>query len=154
MMRFARMATIASAALLGLAAVPAHAAFEEYKDYELSQEVWYMTTVRVDEGQFDTYLEGLKRTWIDTNEIAKKLGHITDYAIYTNMLPAGDAFDLILLIKLPNTESTGPSKKRYDEFMAAYSKTKVDADQKTVTDLYNKIRTIDGTYMLREVKVK
>jgi hypothetical protein len=113
-----------------------------------------MTTVRVDQGQFETYLEGLKSTWIGANEVAKKLGQIEDYHIYANEAPAGGAFDLILMIKLPSTAMLGPSKQRYDAFLDAYGKANIDKGNETVLKLYNQIREIQGVYLLREVKVK
>lgn len=153
-MRLIRSISFASALLVGVCSIPAAAELEEYKDYEFSDAVWQMTTVRVDQGQFETYLEGLKSTWIGSNEVAKKLGHIEDYHIYANEAPAPGAFDLVLMIKLPSTAMAGPSKKRYDEFIAAYGKANIDQGNETVIKLYNQIREIQGVYLLREVVVK
>ncbi len=133
---------------------PASAQFREYEDYEISDAVWEMTTVRLDPGRFGTYLEGLKATWVGGNEVAKRLGHIEDYAIYMNMAPAGDAFDLVLMIKLPSTAHLGPSRERYDAFMEAYGQANIDQSNETVITLYNEIREIQGTYLLREVTIK
>jgi hypothetical protein len=153
-MHLIRSISFASALILGVCAMPAAAQLEEYKDYEFSDAVWQMTTVRVDQGQFETYLEGLKSTWIGANEVAKKLGQIEDYHIYANEAPAGGAFDLILMIKLPSTAMMGPSKQRYDAFLDAYGKANIDKGNETVLKLYNQIREIQGVYLLREVKVK
>ncbi len=144
---------LAATAALSISA-PAMAEFEPYKDYEVSTAVWEMTTVQVDDGQFETYLEGLKSTWIGANEVAKKLGQIEDYKIYANMAPAGDAFDLVLMIKLPSAEMLGPSKERYMAFLDAYGKENLDKGNETVLKLYNQIRKIQGTYLLQEVTVK
>ena len=71
---------ISAAAAVSMAAfcAPASAEMQLYKDYEPSPQVVEMTTVQVDDGQFETYLEGLKSTWIASNEVAKKLGIIKD----------------------------------------------------------------------------
>ena len=68
---------VMAAISLGLSA-PAAAEFEIYKDYDVSTSVWEMTTVKVEQGQFENYLEGLKSTWIGANDVAKKLGQIED----------------------------------------------------------------------------
>jgi hypothetical protein len=133
---------------------PASAQFQQYEDYEISDAVWEMTTVKVDPGQIDTYLEGLNSTWVAANDVAKELGHIEDYAIYGNMAPAGDAFDLVLMIKIPSTAMMGPSRERYDQFMEAWGEANMDRSNETVTNLYNQIREIQGTYLLREIMIK
>ena len=130
------------------------AEMEPYKDYEISDAVWEMTTVRVDQGQFETYLEGLKSTWVGANEVAKKLGQIEDYKIYSNMAPSGHAFDLVLMIKLPSAAMLGPSKERYLAFLDAWGKENIDKGNDTVIKLYNQIREIQGVYLLQEVTIK
>ena len=145
---------LAGALALACTAAPASAEISEFEDYEFSDAVWQMTTVKLDPGQFETYLEGLQATWIASNDVAKSLGQIEDYAIYTNMAPAGDSFDLILMIKMPSTESMSVSKQRYDAFMDAYGKANIDQGNKTVVELYNQIREIQGVYLLREVSMK
>ncbi|ASJ92184.1 hypothetical protein [Porphyrobacter sp. CACIAM 03H1] len=139
-----------AAGSLALAA-PAYAQpAEVYKDYTPADEVIEMTLVKVDEGHADTYLGGLRKTWIAANEIQKKLGHIKDYAIYG--VPYGDGeFNVVLIVVFPNTEALGPSKERYMAFLEAYGKANIDAGNKTQIELYNKIREIQGTYLLRKV---
>jgi hypothetical protein len=133
-------------------AVPAAAQMEVYEDYEPAEEVIELTFVKVDEGQFDTYLEGLKSTWVAANEMQKKLGYVSSYGIYG--VPYGEnEFNMVLRVTFPNTEMMGPSKARYMKFMEEYGKTKIDQSNKTVLDLYNNIRTIQGTYLLREMKM-
>lgn len=133
-------------------ASPVLAQLQVYEDYAPSDEVVEMTLVEVDQGQFDTYLEGLKGTWIAANDVAKSLGHIEDYAIYG--VPYGDGnFNLVLVIQYPSTEMVGPSRERYMEFLDAYGKANIDRGNTTVIELYNKIRQIKGTYMLREIEM-
>jgi hypothetical protein len=139
---------IAAAALAF--AVPAAAQAEIYKDYVPADKVIEMTLVKVDEGQADTYLAGLRRTWAGANEVQKKLGFISNYGIYA--VPYGDgSFNVVLIVEFPNTAATGPDKKRYLDFLEAYGKANIDAGNKTQIELYNKIRKIQGTYLLREV---
>ncbi len=134
-------------------ATPAAAQLKIYEDYTPSDEVVEMTLVRVDTGMMDTYFEGLRGTWVEANEVAKKLGHIKDYGIWE--VPYGDdeGFNLILTIRMANTGDTGPNKARYDEFMKAWGEANIEQSNKTVRELYNKIRTIKGVYLLREIDI-
>ncbi len=143
-----------TAATLALSAVstPAVAQLSEYEDYEYSESVVELTTVRVDPGQMDTYLEGLRQTWVAGNEVAKSLGHITDYGIYANMAPGGDAFHLLLVIEFPG-ENLQPSRERYDEFMTAWGEANMESSNETVVNVYNEIREIGGVYLTREINM-
>ncbi|MEE4351076.1 MAG: hypothetical protein V2J26_12685 [Pacificimonas sp.] len=150
MKTFLTGAMIAAATSL---ASPAAAQLQEYEDYTISDSVVELTTVTLTPGQFETYLEGLKATWIAANDVAKSLGHIEDYGIYANMAPSGGAFDLMLVTTYPSTAMIGPSKARYDEFMEAYGQANIDSANETVLKLYNEIREIQGVYMMREVEM-
>ncbi|MBV7264985.1 hypothetical protein [Erythrobacter ani] len=131
---------------------PALADIEVYEDYQPSDEVVEMTLVKVDEGQFETYLEGLRSTWAAANQVQKDLGYIKDFAIYG--VPYGEnEFNMVLVVVFPDTASVGPSKERYMAFLDAYGKANIDQGNTTVLELYNKIRKIQGTYMLREVEM-
>ena len=141
--------------LLGvLVTAPAAAQLKVWEDYEVSDAVWSLTTVKLDPGTQDIYLEGLKSTWVAANEVAKSLGHIEDYAIYTNQAVASGAFDLLLVMKMPNTAAMAPSRERYNEFMEAWGQENMDASNEKVLELYNEIREIQGEYMLREITMK
>lgn len=133
-------------------ATPAHAQLREFEDYEYSDTVVELTTVRVDPGRLDTYLEGLKGTWVAGNEVAKGLGHIVDYAIYANMAPGSGDFHLLLVIEFPG-ENLNPSRERYDEFMTAWGAANLDRSNQTVINLYNEIRQIQGVYLTREITI-
>ena len=141
--------------LLGvLVSASAAAQLEVWEDYEVSDAVWSLTTVKLDPGTQDIYLEGLKSTWVAANEVAKSLGHIEDYAIYTNQAVASGEFDLLLVMKMPNTAAMAPSRERYNEFMEAWGQENMDASNAKVLELYNEIREIQGEYLIRELTMK
>ena len=142
-----------SVAAAGLAlATPAAAQMQVFEDYEPDEEVIELTFVKVDEGQFETYLEGLKSTWVAANKVQQELGHITSFGIYG--VPYGENhFNLVLRVTFPSTEMIGPSKERYMEFLEAYGQANIDQGSETVRELYNKIRKIQATYMLREINM-
>jgi hypothetical protein len=147
---------LAAVLTLGLAmfATPATAQLQPWQDYEASDSVWIVTHVDLDPGTFGIYLEGLKSTWIAGNEVAKELGQIKDYAIYANQFGGADDFDLVLVVELESTDDIAPNRQRYEEFLEAYTQAKIDEGNATVLELYNKIRRIQGTYLLRKIEVK
>lgn len=123
---------------------------EPYKDYQISDKVISMTTVKVDANMRDVYLEGLRDTWVPSNEIAKELGQIADYKILASELPLSGEFNLVLVVFFDKASDLEPSKKAYDAFMAKWSKEmQKKADKKTKS--YPDIRELTGEYRLREV---
>ena len=147
---------LAAVMTLGLAvfATPASAQLQPWEDYEASDSVWIVTHVDLDPGTFGIYLEGLKSTWIAANEVAKELGQIEDYAIYSNQFGGADEFDLVLVVQMASTDDIAPNRQRYEEFLEAYGKANIDQANETVLELYNKIRRIQGNYLLRRIDVK
>lgn len=151
MTAFRKFALAIAGSTLAMSA-PAFAQLEVWKDYTPQETVVELTQVKVDEGQLNTYLEGLKQTWVRANEVSKSLGHISDYGIYT--VPYGDnEVNLILRINYPSMASLTADKARYDAFLKVWGKQNLDSSNKTVRELYNNIRKIKGTYLLREIKM-
>jgi hypothetical protein len=132
----------------------AMADLEPWKDYEVSEAVWSVSTIRVDPNMDDAYLEGLKQTWAASNEVAKKLGQIESYTMYRSISPQSGDFNLLLVVKFANTSDLAPNKARYDAFMKemgeAQSKASTEYSQKN----YPGMRTITGEYLMREITLK
>ena len=147
---------LAAMATFGLAmiATPASAQLQVWEDYEASDSVWIVTHVDLDPGTLGIYLEGLKSTWIAANDVAKELGQIEDYAIYANQFGSSDDFDLVLVVQLKSTDDIAPNRERYNEFLEAYGQANLDQANEKVLELYNKIRRIQGNYLLRRIDVK
>jgi hypothetical protein len=133
---------------------PASAQLQPWEDYEASDSVWIVTHVDLDPGTLGIYLEGLKATWIAANEVAKELGQIKDYAIYSNQFGGADDFDLLLVVEMESTDDIAPNRERYDEFLEAYGQANIDKGNETVLELYNEIRRIQGNYLLRRIDLK
>jgi len=153
MKNIGKFAVIAGAAMLA-AATPAQAQLEPYADYELSDAVWSISTVKVDANMGEYYLEGLRSTWIASNEVAKELGHIEDYSIYGSDFPQSGDFNMLLIVKFANTADLAPNKAKYDAFMQKWGETKVKESRQISKDLYPTIRTITGDYLMRKIDVK
>ena len=133
---------------------PASAQLKPWVDYEASDSVLIVTHVDLDPGAFGIYLEGLKSTWIAANEVAKELGQIKDYRIYANQFGSSDDFDLVLVVEMESTDDIAPNRERYEQFLEAYGQANIDKGNETVMELYNKIRRIQGNYLLRKITVK
>ena len=69
--------------LLVALALPMFSIAEPWVDYELSDQVTEMTVVTVKPGYKDDYLMGIKKTWVDSCNIQKDLGHIIGCSVYT-----------------------------------------------------------------------
>lgn len=143
---------IALSLLLG--STVAMADLEPWKDYETSDAVWSVTTIRVAPNMDDAYLEGLAKTWVSTNEIAKKLGQIEDYKIYRSDLPQSGDFNLLLVVKFKNTSDLAPNKARYDAFMKELGKEESDKVTEYSQKNYPAMREIVGEYQVREITLK
>ena len=132
----------------------AWADLQPFTDYDASDAVYLVTTVKVDSNMGDAYLEGLKATWVPGNEIAKELGQIEDYAIYRSDLPASGEFNLILVVKLASAADMQPSKERYDTFMEEYGRQASDEATEFAQQNYPAMRELTGSYMMREITIK
>lgn len=150
MQKFSRLAAL----VLGVASFSAYADLEPWKDYDISDAVWSVTTVRVASNMGDAYLEGLRETWVPGNEVSKKLGQIEDYWIYQSDLPDSGDFNMILVVKFKNTDALAPNKARYDEFMKAITKAKSDKMTEKAQKDYPAMRELTGNYLMREIKLK
>ncbi len=148
-----RVLVLISAAL-SLLASAAWADLTPWTDYEPSSEVWTVTTVKVDPNMGDAYLEGIKRTWAASNEVAKELGQIEDYWIYRSDLPQSGDFNLLLVIKFKNDDMLAPNKARYDAFMKEWGEARNKETTEYAQKNYPAMREITGMYRFREIKLK
>lgn len=144
---------IGTIAVLGLSGA-AFADLEPWKDYEVSDAVYSVSTIRVDPNMGDAYLEGIKMTWAAANEVQKELGHIEDYSIYRSITPQGGDFNLILVVTFADTADLTPNKARYDAFMEAMGKETLDETTEYSQKNYPGMRTITGDYLMRKITLK
>lgn len=85
----------AVAGALGLAA--ATPAFAQASSYDLGA-VWYVTSVDVEPGQFETYMDYLKGEWVKANEFGRQQGILLGYHVLSvNNARQGEP-DLFLVI--------------------------------------------------------
>lgn len=137
-----------------LSSTSAFADLEPWRDYDQSDAVWSVTTIRVKPNMDDAYLEGLTKTWVATNEVAKKLGQIADYEIYRSDLPQSGDFNLLLIVKFAKTDDLAPNKARYDAFIKEFGKAQADQTTDFAQENYPAMREITGQYLFRKITVK
>lgn len=130
---------------------PAAAQLKPYQDYTVSDSVSNVTTVKVKENMIEDYLQGIRNTWVASNEVAKRLGHLQSYSVYVSDMPNGGDFNVVLVTDFANTSDLAPNKARYDAFMKAWGAANEASVRSTTTAVYPNIRTITGEYMMREV---
>ena len=138
------LASIAGAALADL---------EPWADYDISEGVTNVTTVKVDANMIDKYLEGLSKTWAPANEVAKELGHIEGYWIHVSQLPNSGDFNVVLGIDYKDSAALQPDKARYDAFMKKWGEEN-QAISDEIVQTYPEIREIVGEYNMRFVTFK
>ena len=149
-MKLSRLLTVI--ALTGFASV-ASADLEPWTDYDISESVMNVTTVKVDSNMIDKYLEGLSKTWVPANEVAKELGQIEDYGIFVSELPNGGAFNVVLVVTMASAAEMQPNKEDYDAFMKKWGEENQKRSDEIVLT-YPDIRKITGEYLMRKITMK
>ncbi len=149
-----RIRSILASLSLLLFSTAAFADLEPWTDFEVSDAIWSVSTIRVDPNMGNAYLEGIKKTWVASNEVQKKLGHIEDYFIFRSDLPQSGDFNLMLVIKFASTADLAPNKARYDAFMKEMGKEMAKETTEYSQKNYPAMRTITGEYNMREITMK
>ena len=144
---------LASIALLAVSAT-ALADLEPYKDYDVSEAVWSVTTVRVNANMDDAYLEGLKNTWVTGNKVAMELGQMESWHIFRSDLPQSGDFNLLLVVKFASTADIEPNKARYDAFMKKFGEERNKETTEYAQKNYPAMRELTGQYQMREITLK
>jgi|TARA_B000000441_G_C21537756_1_gene229834 hypothetical protein len=139
--------------IIGFLALPLFVTAEPFVDYDYSEQVTEMTVITVKPNLIDDYLMGIKRTWVDSCEIQKELGHIVGCSVYTAET-AGTDPNVFLTITYENLAAMGPNKERYEEFMTAWRKKISESDQQEIAGGYGDMREIVDLVVLRKVNFK
>lgn len=132
-------------------AAPAAAQLQPYRDYIVSDSVSSVTTVKVQSNRIEDYLEGIRATWVASNEAARQLGQLESYSVFVSDLPNSGDFNVVLVVRFANTSDLAPNRARYEAFMEAWGRRNQEATRRTTTTVYPNIREITGEYLLREV---
>lgn len=107
----------ASAALLSVLTSPAHA--EEWTDWKPIKEAVRHTYVPVEPGHLDEYMMALKKTWVPEEELLKKKGVLSNWAIQVREDQSGPGPNVTLVEWYPSRAAWDPDEARDREMMAA-----------------------------------
>lgn len=142
-----------TALLFSFVSTTAMAQLEPWTDYDVSDQLWNITMVKVDPNMGDDYLEGIRDTWVASNKIAKELGQIEDFHIFQSQLSESGDANLFLVVKYANSDQLDPNRQEYDKFMKAWGDANV-AKSREITKNYPAMREITGEYLVREITIK
>lgn len=131
----------------------AFAQLKPYEDYDISENVWSISTVKVNANMINHYLEGIEKTWVASQKVAKGLKHIEDYYVYTSDLPLSGDFNVLLVTRHKSGADLAPSKARYEAFMKEWGAEREAQNEKIVKD-YPAMRDITGEYQMHQVTFK
>jgi hypothetical protein len=148
-----RTATIAAAAAGLLLASQANA-FEVFKDFVPSKEVYNVVFIKVDPNRMDDYLQGLQQTWWNGCEISKKMGQLEECAIYASTTASSGDFNMMLVQKFASGADLDPDEGDYNKFMTEMRKQLAEAQQDKIVEGYNEIRTFAGEQNFRKITFK
>ncbi|EKE73092.1 hypothetical protein [Gallaecimonas xiamenensis] len=135
------------------ASLLARAEVEIYQDYEPSEMVMEVTTVKVDPNMLDVYLDGLSKTWMAGNRLAKEMGYIKDYKVFASELPQSGSFNLALVTYYAKGADLEPNKAKHMAFMEKWGKEREKMSLE-IAKSYPEVRTITGQYRMRELTFK
>ncbi len=145
---------ILSAAAVCLTSATALADLEPWKDFTPSESVSNVTTVKVDSNMITKYLEGLRETWVASNEVAKELGQIEDYAIFVSQLPSSGEFNVVLVIEMASAADMQPNQDDYNAFMQKWGEERNQRSTQIAQNEYPNMRVITGEYLMRRIDIK
>lgn len=143
-----------SALALMVASGSAFADLEPYKDYEIGDAVWSVTTIKVEANLDDAYLEAIKGAWAAGNEVAIELGHIEEYKIFRSDLRQSGDFNLILMVKFKNIADLAPNKERYEAWIKEWGDARTESWAEFADNNISGMREITGQYLMREITLK
>ena len=150
------MKTLTLTLLLIVSGSLAYGQLEPWKDFTTSDEVTFVSTIKVKANKMTRYLEGLQKTWVKAVEFQKEKGYITNWGLYISDLPASGDFNLITTITFANDAATRGSEEIYDAitaYMRENAAPQAERDQ-IVQEDYPSMRTIVGGYRFRQVTFK
>ncbi|CAN5274348.1 hypothetical protein BH11PSE10_BH11PSE10_17470 [soil metagenome] len=147
-MRFGKIVTALTVSGLVLAGTAAVAQSSSYTPGT----VWNFSSIQIEPGQFENYMDFLAKTWKKSNEFGAKEGTVLSYHVLQVNNPRHGDPDLILAIESKDYMTTADQlamQKRWEAFMAT------DARKADMAGGERKVmRKILGSMELQELKLK
>ena len=102
---------ITLAAMVGGLALAGAAGAEPYQDWVPLKGGWEVTTIKVEPNHIDDYMTGLRKGWVQQQEIAKAHGVIDQYMALVK-LNSGAGANVQLIVHYPSLANLEPDKAR------------------------------------------
>ena len=127
---------------------------EIWKDYEPSERQIQLTVIDVQANYLDNYLVNLKRTWVRSVEVQKKLGHIVDYGVYVS--DGANSPNVWLTIEYENMAAMEQTKEKYDAVNAVLAERYGDDEEELdkISKGYEEIRRMVDNQRINQVNFK
>lgn len=114
--------------------------------------VWNFSSIKVEPGQFENYMDFLANTWKKSNEFGMKEGNVVSYHVLAVSNPRDGEPDLILAIQTKDYMTTADQlalQKKYEAFAATDQRKAVAAGGERKV-----MRKLVGSMQLQELKLK
>ena len=138
---------LASTALLLVCAAGVQA--QDAKPYKEGPVV-EVNSIKIEDGQFENYLEYLSKTWRSVMEENKKAGLVLDYHVLVARAHDPDEPDLYLVVLYPNMATLDDADAKFDPIAAKVTQMNY-RQQDEASGKRTRMRTLLGSELLREV---
>jgi len=112
-----------------------------------------VTSVKVQDGQFENYMKFLDGPYKASMEAAKKAGLVTDYSVYGAQAHNPNEADLYLVVTYPNMAVFDGMQAKMEAITAKATGMNVAQSEEASGKRSQTMRTILGQEQLRELKL-
>ena len=122
--------------------------------WNVGESVYRVSSIDLEPNVDAQYLNQIKRTWVNSMEVAKAEGLVEDYQILRSINNYDGDFDLLLIIKYKNLatlDSNPKNNKKWDEVQEKARKITSQEQQQQITSTFPKMRTVRDEKLMREI---
>lgn len=143
-----KMILAALAAATMLSSTPA---FTQESSYTAGS-LWTASRIKVEDGQFEKYMDYLTSTWRANQDYSKAQGWILDYHILNSVNAREGEPDLILLTRFTDMPTAAESERRSKILNARMKQD--DHSAESASGTRGSMRKLAGTILYRELKAR
>ncbi len=111
-----------------------------------------VTDVKILPGQFENYMDFLKREWVKQQEWAKSKGYIVGYRVLANNYPRENEATIYLLVEYASVPTNAEIDRRAEEYVAFVKMDEHAMD--AASEKRGPMRTIGSQAQLQEILFK
>jgi hypothetical protein len=114
--------------------------------------LWTAARIKVEDGQYENYLDWLTKVWASNQAFAKSQGWLLDYYILDNFNSRDGEPDIILLTRFKDFPTVAETERRNEIINKRMSQDDHSAD--AASGQRTKMRRLMGSVMYRELQPK